>query len=182
MIRSRSRTGEKDGKKEEKPETVGLFELYKFSDTTDKLVLALGVVMAITCGSLFSVMYIMFGDVTQALATYQLPAVGGEDKDKIFLEAVIKFAVEISLLGLGIWISHYIFVTAFNFSAERQVLRVRKEFLKAVLRQDLEWFDTNNTSDFATKLTEDLNKMQDGMGEKVIIQHILVCKGSQIIL
>ena len=45
---------EKDGKKEEeKPETVGLFELYKFSDTTDKLVLALGVVMAITCGSLF---------------------------------------------------------------------------------------------------------------------------------
>ena len=159
---------EKDGKKkEEKPETVGLFELYKFSDTTDKLVLALGVVMAITCGSLFSVMYIMFGDVTQALATYQLPAVGGEDKDKIFLEAVIKFAVEISLLGLGIWISHYIFVTAFNFSAERQVLRVRKEFLKAVLRQDLEWFDTNNTSDFATKLTEDLNKMEDGMGEKV---------------
>ena len=152
---------EKEDKKkvEEKPETVGLFELYKFSDSTDKLVLALGVIMAIACGSLFSIMYIMFGDVTLALANYQLPPVGDEDKDQIFLDAVIKFAIEISLLGVGIWISHYIFVAAFNFSAERQVLRVRKEFLKAVLRQDLEWFDTNNTSDFATKLTEDLNKI-----------------------
>ena len=153
---------EKEDKKneEEKAETVGLLELYKFSDATDKLALTLGVIMAIACGSLFSIMYIMFGDVTQALATYQLPPVGDENKDQIFLDAVIKFAIEISLLGLGIWISHYIFVAAFNFSAERQVLRVRKEFLKAVLRQDLEWFDTNNTSDFATKLTEDLNKME----------------------
>ena len=36
---------------EEKAETVGLFELYKFSDTTDKLVLMLGVIMAIACVS-----------------------------------------------------------------------------------------------------------------------------------
>ena len=28
-------------------------------------------------------------------------------------------------------------------------------------------FDTNTTSDFASRMTEDLNKVQDGMGEKV---------------
>ena len=36
-----------------------------------------------------------------------------------------------------------------------------------MLRQDIAWFDTNTTSDFASRMTEDLNKVQDGMGEKV---------------
>ena len=56
--REKGDSQEKEDKKngEEKAETVGLFELYKFSDTTDKLVLALGVIMAIACGSLFSIM------------------------------------------------------------------------------------------------------------------------------
>ena len=59
------------------------------------------------------------------------------------------------------------FVACFNYSAERQVKRIRKEFLAAVLRQDIAWFDTHTTSDFATRMTEDLNKVQDGIGEKV---------------
>ena len=56
--------------------------------------------------------------------------------------------------------SHYIFVACLNFAAERQVLRIRKEFFKAVLRQDLAWYDTTTTSEFATRMTEDLNKLQ----------------------
>lgn len=58
------------------------------------------------------------------------------------------------------WVSHYIFVACLNYSAERQVLRVRKEFFSAVLRQDLAWYDTATTAEFATRMTEDLNKLQ----------------------
>ena len=35
--------------------------------------------------------------------------------------------------------------------------------------KDLSWYDVTATGDFASKMTEDLNKMQDGMGEKVFI-------------
>jgi hypothetical protein len=34
----------------------------------------------------------------------------------------------------------------------------RKEFFKAVLRQDISWYDTSTTTDFASRMTEDLNK------------------------
>ena len=30
------------------------------------------------------------------------------------------------------------------------------------------WYDVTATGDFASRMTEDLNKMQDGMGEKVL--------------
>ena len=41
--------------------------------------------------------------------------------------------------------------------------------LTYVTCKDLSWYDVTATGDFASKMTEDLNKMQDGMGEKVVI-------------
>lgn len=81
------------------------------------------------------------------------------------------------------WVSHYIFVACLNYAAERQVLRIRKEFFHAVLKQDLGWYDTNTTSEFATRLTEDLNKLQDGIGEKIgmLIRFIVTGLGSFVI-
>ena len=37
--------------------------------------------------------------------------------------------------------------------------------------KDLSWYDVTATGDFASRMTEDLNKMQDGMGEKVLENH-----------
>ena len=40
--------------------------------------------------------------------------------------------------------------------------------MEAVLRQDIAWYDTNTTSDFASKMTEDLNKIQDGIDKTLV--------------
>ena len=127
-------------------------------------------------------MFMVFGDLGNVFATQ---GVGGEDADKKFMDGVIEVVWKMcaigvfkiilifilftfsDLIGGGMWVSHYIFVACLNYAAERQVLRVRKEFFKAVLRQDLAWYDTTTTSEFATRMTEDLNKLQDGIGEKL---------------
>jgi hypothetical protein len=36
------------------------------------------------------------------------------------------FSWRISLVGLGFWVSHYIFVVCLNYSAARQVFRIRE--------------------------------------------------------
>jgi ATP-binding cassette, subfamily B (MDR/TAP), member 1 len=36
-----------------------------------------------------------------------------------------------------------------------------------VLKQDISWYDTNTTNDFASRMTDDLNKLQEGIGEKL---------------
>ena len=35
-----------------------------------------------------------------------------------------------------------------------QVFRIRREFLQAVLSQDISWYDTNTTTHFASSITE----------------------------
>ena len=54
--------------------------------------------------------------------------------------------------------------------------------MEAVLRQDIAWYDTNTTSDFASKMTEDLNKIQDGIGEKMgmLVRFVTTFLGSLI--
>jgi len=173
-IKDKDEKDEKDKKKkEEKPETVGLIELFKFADKLDVFLIIFGLLNAVICGCIFSVMFIMFGDITDVLTRYQPDGTRNDP----FMNGVIKFAYEISLVGLGIMVTHYLFVASLNYSAERQILRIRKEFLAAVLRQDVAWFDTTTTSDFATRMTEDLNKMQDGMGEKVGMLLRFICAG-----
>ena len=35
------------------------------------------------------------------------------------------------------------------------------------MKQDISWYDTNTTNDFASRMTDDLNKLQEGIGEKI---------------
>lgn len=45
-------------------------------------------------------------------------------------------------------------VDLLNMSASSQISRVRKIFLRAVLRQDMTWYDTNTSTNFASRITE----------------------------
>ncbi|CAG9112793.1 unnamed protein product [Plutella xylostella] len=56
-----------------------------------------------------------------------------------------------------------------NWSAAQQVKRIRLLFLKAVLRQDMTWYDTDVSFNFASRMSEDLVNLSSGMGEKLAI-------------
>ena len=74
-----------------------------------------------------------------------------------YMAEVGKFGWGVCLIGLGLWITSYIFVTCLNAAAESQVFRIRCLFLKAILRQDIGWYDTHETGNFASKMTEYVN-------------------------
>ena len=64
------------------------------------------------------------------------------------------------MIGLVNLVCSFVFVTCFNTAAESQVLRIRKIFLKSILRQDIAWYDVTQTGDFASRISDDLAKIQ----------------------
>ncbi|CAG9128715.1 unnamed protein product [Plutella xylostella] len=58
-------------------------------------------------------------------------------------------------------------IDLFNYAALNQIDRVKDRFLRAVLRQDISWYDLNTTMNFATKVSDDVEKFREGIGEKV---------------
>jgi len=59
-----------------------------------------------------------------------------------------------SIIGLINFILSYIFVFTLNTAAENQAFRVRNLFFFSVMRQDIGWYDTHQTNDFASRMTE----------------------------
>ncbi|XP_054157886.1 ATP-dependent translocase ABCB1-like [Oppia nitens] len=66
-------------------------------------------------------------------------------------------------------VAGYIMVATFSAAANNQTHRIRILFFKAILKQDITWYDTKTSGDFATKVTADLDKIQEGIGDKVAL-------------
>lgn len=53
------------------------------------------------------------------------------------------------------------------YSGERQIERIRKAYITAILRQDITWFDKNNPGELSSKVAEATVALNEGMGRKV---------------
>lgn len=72
--------------------------------------------------------------------------------------AIMEDAKAFGLGVVAVTILQFIFATlsvdVINRSAQKQISRIRQLFLKAVLRQDMTWYDLNSDDSFAVRITE----------------------------
>lgn len=81
------------------------------------------------------------------------------DSDKnaaadVFIGHIKDFAIYNSLIGLGMFILGYISTETFNYSALRQIFKIRSLYFEKVLNQDVSWYDLNSTGDFSSRISE----------------------------
>lgn len=63
---------------------------------------------------------------------------------------------------------NYIEITCWRIVGERSSQRIRTEYLRAILRQDIGFFDTEvTTGDIMHGISSDVAQIQEVMGEKV---------------
>lgn len=66
-------------------------------------------------------------------------------------------------------------VTCWVVTGERQVTRIKCLYLKTILRQDIEFFDTQSaTGEVIERMSGDTVLLQEAMGEKVSSNSIFV--------
>ncbi|GFO14578.1 multidrug resistance protein 1 [Plakobranchus ocellatus] len=66
----------------------------------------------------------------------------------------------ISLAAFG---QIYLFV----YTAQRQVIRMRLAFYKNIMRQEMAWFDANSCGAMTVKLTDDITRIHEAIGDKL---------------
>ncbi|VDM66018.1 unnamed protein product [Strongylus vulgaris] len=50
---------------------------------------------------------------------------------------------------------------------ERRIHRIRKRYLRAVMRQDMAWFDTQEIGALTSRMSSGVEKLKDGIGDKM---------------
>ncbi|GCC29141.1 hypothetical protein chiPu_0007578 [Chiloscyllium punctatum] len=176
--------GEKQSKKKEKElrKAVGFFELFRFADRLDILLLTVGLICAILHGVALPLMIIVFGEMTDSFVrsgivpNISTAAFNNSSTDACFeipgldLEAdMTRFALYFMGLGFAVLIFGSFHVSMFLIAGIRQTGRIRRKFFHAILHQEMAWFDSVQIGELNTRLTDDINTVKDGLGDKFSI-------------
>ncbi|XP_044945696.1 ATP-dependent translocase ABCB1 [Mustela putorius furo] len=168
----------KDEKKEKKP-TVSTFAMFRYSNWLDKLYMLVGTMAAIIHGAALPLMMLVFGKMTDSFAnagiagnvTFINTTNGSNPNEPPFVnileEEMTTYAYYYSGIGAGVLVAAYIQVSFWCLAAGRQILRIRKQFFHAIMRQEIGWFDVHDVGELNTRLTDDVSKINEGIGDKI---------------
>ncbi|EEP75903.1 hypothetical protein UREG_00750 [Uncinocarpus reesii 1704] len=108
-------------------------------------------------------MTIVFGTFVDEFNDYGM----GLSSPEKLRSAISKNALYFVYLFIGKLFAVYIHTTCFTITAIRGVRRLRLEYIKAILRQDMAYFDTYTPGSVATRISNNANLIQNGLSEKV---------------
>nr|QNG62055.1 P-glycoprotein 2 [Parascaris univalens] len=84
-----------------------------------------------------------------------------------FDASVTTYCLYYLLIGVFMFISSYIQIACWESFSERTTHRIRQKYLKAILRQQIAWFDTQQSGNLTARLTDDLERVREGLGDKL---------------
>ncbi|KAH0550179.1 multidrug resistance protein homolog 49-like isoform X1 [Cotesia glomerata] len=183
---------------------IPYYKLFRFATFGELMYVFAGLFMGTMTGLCIPVANIQYGEFTTLLVdrnmtnqtstpTFVMEMFGGgkilgpnaskEERMNALYDDSVAFGVSCAALSTLQFIFAIFTVDLLNVAAFRQIHRIRRMFLQAVLRQDMSWYDTNTSTNFASRITEDLDKMKEGMGEKLgVFTYLTVSFVSSIIV
>jgi len=212
---SGSSSSTKDGDEEKKDEPrkmVGVTQVFRYSDSVDHLLIAVGMICSLIHGAAMPLMIIVFGDMSDLFVyqsqyenwvnyywdfynisenypnaskdallddpTMAIPILEALNRTDLieeveenltddFMSQMRQYALYYAIIGFSVWVIGYIQVVCWQSSSYRQAQRIRTSLFRAILRQEIGWFDTHEAGELNTRLAADVDKIQDGIGEKL---------------
>ncbi|KAM9310241.1 ATP-dependent translocase ABCB1-like [Pholidichthys leucotaenia] len=146
---------------------VGPITVFRFADRWDIVMLLTGTLMAMANGVVLPVMCIVFGEMTDSFVGQASMNMTNPNLTVINLEEEMTgYAINYSIMGAVVLVAAYLQVSLWTLAAGRQVKRIRTLFFHRIMQQDVGWFDVNEIGELNTRLTDDVYKIQEGIGDK----------------
>ncbi|OQR90269.1 ATP-binding Cassette (ABC) Superfamily [Achlya hypogyna] len=148
----------------EKGRMVPLTKLFTFAEPKDIGLMVLGTICAMGTGVSQPLQIIFFGDILSAFNPGTTTNTNVADSMR---DGINKIALKFVWIGLGVIVCGFGQVACWSISASRQGKRIKYEYIRAILRQEIGWFDVNKPMELATKVADTSLIIQDGIGRKV---------------
>ncbi|KAJ7115594.1 P-loop containing nucleoside triphosphate hydrolase protein [Mycena crocata] len=157
---------------------VSFSQLFRFSTRFELLLDGIGVVAGAAAGAAQPLMTVLFGNLVNQFVDLQtvLNQMDNMDADaaarfptvaRNFRHEASRLATYLVAIGCGMFLCTYIYMCVFVYTAEVNAKRIRERYLKAVLRQDVQFFDKVGAGEVATRIQTDTDLVQQGISEKV---------------
>ncbi|XP_062225944.1 ABC transporter B family member 15-like [Phragmites australis] len=145
-------------------EKASFLELVRYADGRDRCLMALGVLGSFGDGMMQPLSMLVLGDIVNSY---------GGAGSAFSSGAVDKFALRLLYVAVAVGACSFLEGLCWTRTAERQASRMRRLYLEAVLRQQVEFFDAAAPSSQATTfrvistISDDADTIQDFLAEKL---------------
>ncbi|XP_034163847.2 ATP-dependent translocase ABCB1 isoform X1 [Pangasianodon hypophthalmus] len=193
--KSKSKNKKKKKKKSDKPKepikTVSLFQLFRYATCAEIFLMLIALLCAAIHGAALPIMCIVFGQMTDSfvlsgqslnftgnftlnftLNPSECVTIPGVDIEASMTRNAYYFVA----IGAGVLLVGTIQITLFVLTATRQTKRIRDKYFHAILHQPMAWFDMHPIGELNIRLTEDMNTVSDGLGDKISIFVQFFCR------
>ncbi|XVF60427.1 hypothetical protein PTKIN_Ptkin08bG0045100 [Pterospermum kingtungense] len=152
------------GSSVQKKKSGSVCSIFMHADGVDMWLMAAGFTGAVADGTVLPLMIYLAGNMFNNVGGADLTSANDTLTDKVRLVALSLF-----FTGCGGWIGCFLEGYCWTRTGERQATRMRSRYLKAVLRQDVGYFDLNisSTAEVVTSVSNDSLIIQEAISEKV---------------
>uniref|UniRef100_A0AAQ4R5M3 Bile salt export pump n=1 Tax=Gasterosteus aculeatus aculeatus TaxID=481459 RepID=A0AAQ4R5M3_GASAC len=172
---------------------VGFFQLFRYATCREVLMMALGGVCAVAHGSAQPLMLLVFGLLTDTFIEYDIELNELRDPRKECVNNTIvwkrnytttsyracglldiehemtNFAFYYVGIAAAVFLLGYFQISMWVKSAARQIQLIRKMYFSKVMRMEIGWFDCTSVGELNTRMSDDINKINDAIADQVAI-------------
>uniref|UniRef100_A0A3B5A4E6 Bile salt export pump n=1 Tax=Stegastes partitus TaxID=144197 RepID=A0A3B5A4E6_9TELE len=165
---------------------------FRFATCRDRLMMVVGGVCALLHGSAQPLMLLVFGLLTDTFIEYdiELNELSDDRKEcvnntihvndlltlRVLIFRLLNIEYEMTLfafyytgIGAAVFLLGYFQISLWVTSAARQVQLIRKMYFSKVMRMEIGWFDCTSVGELNTRLSDDINKINDAIADQVAI-------------
>ncbi|CAN9148363.1 unnamed protein product [Alternaria alternata] len=143
--------------------TVGYFSLFRYATAKDKLVMVVALIASIAAGAVMPLMTLVYGNFAGSFTSFSVDAVAAAK----FQHQINTYTLYFVYLGIGSFTTSYISILGFSYTGERITRAIRELYLRAIFRQNIAFFDFLGSGEITTRISSDMNLVQDGIGQKI---------------
>eukprot|EP00039_Didymoeca_costata_P027989 m.19650 g.19650 ORF g.19650 m.19650 type:complete len:1278 (-) comp6640_c0_seq1:73-3906(-) len=153
-----------------KPEIVSTRKLFRFATCMDLIFIFIGGVAACGHGLIFPLMFLFIGDMFDEFAM--------EQEDSLS-DTVADFALIFVYLGIANFFTGYFQYVGFTRAGQRQGMEMRIKYFGSLLRQEVGWYDTQNTGGLTGPIMEDVSTIEKAISDRIgtLLQFLAMAVG-----
>uniref|UniRef100_H3C5N4 Bile salt export pump n=1 Tax=Tetraodon nigroviridis TaxID=99883 RepID=H3C5N4_TETNG len=176
---------------------VGFFQLFRFATCKEVMMMVIGSLCAVLHGSAQPLMLLVFGLLTDTFIEYDIELNELRDDRKecvnntiqwnnstlemlVPLEGrscgILDIEYEMTLfafyyvgIGAAVFLLGYFQISLWVTAAAKQIQLIRKTYFRKVMRMEIGWFDCTSVGELNTRMSDDINKINDAIADQVAI-------------
>ncbi|KAK2593236.1 hypothetical protein QQS21_009076 [Conoideocrella luteorostrata] len=136
-----------------------------YATPRDRVILVVSTACAVIAGALNPLLTVVYGGLIDAFNDFSQDSISASD----FRNTVARFTLYYVYCAIGLFVLIYVAIVGYYSAGERIVHALRRAYFKAVISQNMAFFDGPGAGEITSRIGSDMSTIQEAITSKISI-------------